>query len=165
MPDTRLLEDRFAGTGVKLERVNGITVWEAHPVLLHQEAVDRIRATLKATAHDAGSCGCFHYADLSLRFPDGSEKRPDISLFCQRPVQNQEAVTTLPEAVIEIISLGYEAKDYEIGLPFYMNQGVKDVVLFNPHTNEVLHCWPDGTRKSHQSPVELVFMCGCAVTV
>ena len=165
MSHSKLLEERFMDSGVKLERVNGLTLWEAHPVLLHQETVDIIRATISVVNHDAGSCGCYHYADLSMRFPEGSEKRPDIAIFCERPQQEDEAVTALPDAVIEIISKGYEAKDYLIGLPFYLMQGVKDVVVFNPYTNEVLHCRPNGTREIYTSPVDLNFVCGCTVTV
>ncbi len=161
----KLLEERFPNAGVKLERVNGLTIWEAHPVVIHQEAVDRIRAKIRALHQDAGGCGCYHYADLSMQFPDGSEKRPDISLFRQRPQQTEEAITVIPDAVIEIISKGYEAKDYLISLPFYLTQGVRDVVLFNPYTNEVLHCRPDGTRHILASPVDLEFVCGCGVTV
>lgn len=161
----KLLEDRFPDAGVKLERVNGITIWEAHPVLLHQETVDRIRLTIKAVANDAGGCGCYHYADLSMRFPDGSEKRPDIAFFCTRPEQEDEAVTALPDAVIEIVSKGYEAKDYVISLPFYLTQGVKDVVVFNPYTGEILHCRPDGTRHTSATPKDIDFVCGCSVTV
>ena len=165
MDKPKLLEERYPDAGVKLERVNGLTIWEAHPVVLHQETIFRIQLSIKATTQDAGGCGCHHYADLSMRFPDGSEKRPDIALFCQRPQQAEEAVTALPAAVIEIISKGYEAKDYLISLPFYLTQGVRDVVLFNPYTNEVLHCRPDGTRRTLESPVELQFVCGCTVTV
>lgn len=161
----KLLEELYPDSGVKLERVNGLTIWEAHPVALHQETVFRIQVALKSTTQDSGGCGCYHYADLSMRFPDGSEKRPDIAIFCERPQQSEEAVTALPDAVIEVISKGYEAKDYVISLPFYLTQGVKDVIVFNPYTNEVLHCRPDGTRETFVSPVEIQLVCGCAVTV
>lgn len=165
MGNIKLLEERFPNSGVKLERVNGLTVWEAHPVAIHQENIFRIQLSLKAVTQDVGGCGCYHYADLSMRFPDGSEKRPDIAIFCQRPQQADEIVTTLPDAVIEVISKGYEAKDYVISLPFYLTQGVKDVVVFNPYTNEVLHCRPDGKHDTFESPVEIQFVCGCVVTV
>ncbi len=165
MSTIKLLEERFPDSGVKLERVNGITIWEAHPVALHQENIFRIQLSLKAISQDADSCGCHHYADLSMRFPDGSEKRPDIAIFCQPPQQTEEVVTTLPDAVIEIISKGYEAKDYVISLPFYLTQGVKDVVVYNPYTKEVLHCRPDGKHDTLISPAEIQFVCGCMVTV
>lgn len=161
----KLLEERFPDSGVKLERVNGLTIWEAHPVVLHQETIFRIQQSIRSLHQDAGGCGCYHYADLSMQFPDGSDKRPDIALFCQRPQQTEEAVTTLPDAVIEIISKGYEAKDYLVGLPFYLTQGVRDVVIFNPYTNEVLHCRPDGTRRILASPIDIEFVCGCSATV
>lgn len=160
-----LLAEKFAEVGIKLERVRGLTVWEAMPVLAHQEAIYRIQASLRSTMQDAGRCGCYHYADLSMRFPDGSEKRPDIAIFCQRPQQEYESVTTLPEAVIEVISKGYEEKDYVVGLPFYLMEGIKDVIVFNPVTNGVLHCRPDGTRRELTSPVDIELVCGCTATV
>ena len=81
MNHTKLLEERFPDAGVKLKRVNGITIWEAHPLALHQESIFRIQFSIKSVEQDAASCGCHHYSDLSLRFPDGSEKRPDIAIF------------------------------------------------------------------------------------
>lgn len=150
---------------VKLEVVRGLTIWEAMPVLAHQEKVDTIRISIHPTTYDPSVCKCFHYADLSVRFPDGSIKRPDISIFCERPKEEKESVTLLPEAVIEIISAEYEAKDYEIGLPFYLAEGVKDIIIYNPSTNGVLHCRPDGTRNEMISPVQIDLVCGCTVTV
>lgn len=100
-----------------------------------------------------------------MRFPNGSDKRPDIAILRESPEQNEEAVTTLPDAVIEIISKGYEAKDYLVGLPFYLTQGVKDVVVLNSYADEVLHCRPNGYRQTYESPVELTLICGCNVTV
>jgi hypothetical protein len=42
-------------------------------------------------------------------------------------------ITLVPEAVIEVISKGCEAKDLEIGPPFCLSQGAKDVVMFDPY--------------------------------
>ena len=61
-------------------------------------------------------------------------------------------------------SKGFEAKDLEIGPPFYISQGVKDVIVFDPLTLLVLH-----VRKNHTtrqiSPVEISLECGCKVLV
>ncbi len=137
---------------VKLEVVRGLTIWEAMLVLVHQEKVDVIRLSIRPTIHDPSVGKCFHYADLSVRFPDGSIKRPDISIFCERPKEERELVTALPEAVIEIISTEYDAKDYEVGLPFYLAEGVKDVIIYNPDDNSVLHCRQNGTHREMTSP-------------
>jgi Uma2 family endonuclease len=69
-----------------------------------------------------------------------------------------------PEAVIEVISKGYEYKDLEIGPNFYLAQGVKDVVVFNPYTLVVLHVRRDGARHG-VSPMEIGLECGCRVVV
>jgi hypothetical protein len=66
--------------GIRLEIVGGLPIWEAKPLLKHQRAVDRIRASIQK-APGASDCGCFHYADVYVAFPDGSLKRPDIAIF------------------------------------------------------------------------------------
>ncbi|KGQ21775.1 Uma2 family endonuclease [Thermus filiformis] len=147
--------------GLKLEWVGGLPLWEAHPTYRHQKAVDRIRASIRPKE---GGCGCVHVADVYIRFPDGSYTRPDISIFCQEPEETDEALSLLPEAVVEVVSRGYEAKDLEIGPRFYLSQGVKDVVVFDPYTLLVLHLRQDGAWR-HVSPVELTLRSGCRLVV
>src|SRR2546423_8698677 len=136
--DSRFL--RADELGLRLEIVGGIPIWEPSPLYKHQKAVDRIRASIrKSPAGSPSLCDCVHAADVYISFPDGSLKRPDISIFCREPEEEEEAVKLVPEAVIEVISKGYEAKDLEIAPQFYLAQGVKDVVVFNPYTLVVLH--------------------------
>lgn len=151
--------------GVRLEIVGGLPIWEAYPVYKHQRAVDRIRATIELM--DAGKrdgCACIHVADVYVSFPDGSLKRPDISIFCREPDEEEEAVRLVPEAVVEVVSKGYEVKDFEIAPKFYLSQGVKDVVVFDPYTSEVMHV-REGEVSRKQSPVKIELLCGCVCTV
>jgi Uma2 family endonuclease len=152
--------------GIRLERVGGLPLWEPHPEWKHQKAVDRIRETIQVAAVPQGATpsACLHVADVYVAFPDGSLKRPDIAVFCREPDEEEEAITLIPEAVIEVISKGYEAKDLEIGPHFYLSQGVKDVVVFDPYTLVVLHVRRDG---AHQlvSPVTIPLECDCVCTV
>ncbi len=148
--------------GVRLEIVGGIPLWEAQPVYKHQKAVDRIRASIKPCMEKA--CGCVHVADVYVSFPDGSLKRPDISIFCREPDEEEETIKLVPEAVIEVISKGYEFKDLEIGPNFYLAQGVKDVVVFNPYTLVVLHVRKDKVEHGI-SPMEIELECGCWIKV
>ena len=154
--------------GIRLEMVAGLPIWEPHPIYKHQKAVDRIRATIRKASPspdiEQEACECIHTADVYVSFPDGSLKRPDISVFCREPDEEEEAIKLVPEAVIEVISKGYEAKDLEIGPQFYLSQGVKDVVVFNPYTLVVLHVRRDQVQR-HVSPVDLTFACGCQCTV
>jgi Uma2 family endonuclease len=149
--------------GVRLEITAGRHTWEAQPMLAHQEAVDRIRASIRTMPQDGG-CGCLHYADVYVRFGDGSLKRPDISIFCEQPMERRKPITMLPEAVIEVISEGYEIKDLEINPSFYLSQGIKDVVVLDPESGLVLHARKDG-RKRLQSPVQIGLECGCQLLV
>ncbi len=105
-----------------------------------------------------------HLADVYVQFPDGSLKRPDISIFCREPDEDDRAITLVPEAVIEVISRGYEAKDSEIGPYFYLSQGVKDVIVFDPDTLFVLHVRAGGASR-HVSPLNIQLQCGCRCTV
>ncbi len=148
--------------------VAGLPIWEPYPIYKHQKAVDRIRATIRKTSISPAVgqevCQCIHTADVYVSFPDGSLKRPDISIFCREPDEEEEAIKLVPEAVIEVISKGYEAKDLEIGPQFYLSQGVKDVVVFNPYTLVVLHMRQDQVQR-HVSPVDLTLACGCECEV
>lgn len=149
--------------GVRLEIVAGLPIWEAHPVWRHQKAVDQIRASIRAGGEGA-LCACVHASDVYVQFRDGSLKRPDVAIFCREPDEKDDAITLVPEAVVEVVSKGYEAKDLEIGPPFYLSQGVKDVVVFDPATLLVLHARTDGTRRM-TSPVSIDLECGCTCTV
>jgi Uma2 family endonuclease len=148
--------------GIRLEIVAGLPIWEAAPALRHQKAVDRIRSSIRAKP--GASCACVHIADVYVAFPDGSLKRPDISIFCREPSELDEAITLVPEAVIEVVSKGYEAKDLTIGPAFYLSQGVKDVVVFDPTTLAIIHARRDATRRL-LSEIDIELECGCSCRV
>lgn len=152
--------------GVRLEIVGGLPIWEAQPLYKHQKHVDRIRSSIRnSEKSDARKCGCIHISDVYINFPNGL-KRPDISIFCREPDENEQesALTMIPEAVIEVVSKGFEAKDLEIGPPFYLSQGVKDVVVFDPTTLLTLHVRKEKTERKI-SPVEIFMECGCTAVV
>ncbi len=159
--DSQLL--RSEELGIKLEIVNGLPVWEASPVILHQKAVDRIRDSIRRNSTET-NCECVHYADIYIQFPEGSLKRPDISVFCEEPSEKEDAVLMIPVAMIEVLSKKYEKKDLEIGVPFCISQGIKDVVVLDPRTNEVLH-FKNGEKREFVSPVEIELECGCFCVV
>lgn len=148
--------------GVKLEIAGGLAIWEASPIWKHQKAVDRIRDSIEKSEIEGNFCECVDAADIYVSFPDGSLKRPDISIFCREPneEEEEEAIKQVPEAVIEVISKKYEAKDLEISPPVYLANGVKDVVVFNPYTMEVFH-FRNGEKREMTSPVEIELECGC----
>jgi hypothetical protein len=153
--------------GIRLEIVGGLPIWEPQPVYRHQRAIDVIRSTITSgtlSSSADNACQCIHVSDVYISFADGSLKRPDISIFCREPEEDEEAIKLIPEAVIEVISKGYEAKDLEIGPQFYLAQGVKDVVVYNPYTLAVLHVRRDKVEH-FISPVDINFLCGCSCKV
>jgi Uma2 family endonuclease len=150
--------------GIRLEVIGGMPVWEASPVAFHQLEVDRIRSSIKAPTD--GSCGCVHLSDTLFKFPDGSLKRPDIALLCALPPREEltQALRVVPEAVVEIISEGYEDKDLLLAPDFYLQHGVKNVLILHPGTLEVWH-HRHGSHKGFVSPHVFMLECGCEITV
>jgi Uma2 family endonuclease len=151
--------------GIRLEIVNGLPIWEAQPLYRHQKHIERIIQGITRHADTESPCACVHAMDVYIQFPNGL-KRPDISFFCREPTEEEQdsVLTLIPEAVIEVVSKGYEAKDLEIGPPFYLSQGVKDVVVFDPSTLLVLHVRKDRVSRTI-SPVTVELECGCQVLV
>lgn len=150
--------------GIKLEVAGNLRIWEASPFIKHQLEIDCVRDSIKKSEKDGKICQCIDIADIYVQFDDGSLKRPDISIFCEMPKELEEATTAVPEAVIEVISKKYEAKDLEISPPIYLANGVKDVVVLNPSTMEVFH-FRNGEKREMTSPVEIELECGCRCTV
>jgi Putative restriction endonuclease len=133
---------------VRLEIIAGATVWEASPVFKHQWEVKRIASSLQPQS--GSSCECIETQDTLFKFPDGSLKRPEL----------------IPTAVVEIISKNYEYKDFVLAPPFYLSQGVQDILIFNPADKSVLHYRPDLEQpKTYISPITLNLECGCEITV
>jgi Uma2 family endonuclease len=150
--------------GLKLEITAGLPTWEAFPGMRHQKAVRRISQSLMPIPGHPAGCGCFDVADVYIKFPDGSLKRPDIAIYCQEPADTDGATTELPVAVIEVVSQDYELKDLTLNPPFYLGHGVLDVVVVDPRTLAVVHHQAAAVTQ-HTSPVVLDLSCGCRVTV
>jgi hypothetical protein len=151
--------------GYRLEIIDGLGVWEVHPARRHIEAEARIERSVRPNpAKPNPDCGCHVYRDLYVKFPDGSLRRPDVAVYCRVPEEEDEAVTLKPEAVIEVVSMGSEKKDLEISPPFYLRQGILDVVVLDPYTGTVWHHRRSGVQR-HQSPIDIELECGCIVTV
>jgi Uma2 family endonuclease len=129
--------------GVRLELVQGLGIWEAHPIRRHQMAAQRIARSVRPGASAGSGCECCTTEDVLIRFPDGSLKAPDVAVFCQEPAELDEA---------------------EIGPPFYLSQGVKDVLVFDPVSGAITH-HRQGQKTQLQSPIDVVLECGCVVTI
>ena len=163
IPIEKLLRDADA-IGVRLEIIDGLPVWEASPVYRHQAETDRIRSSIKLIPNSV--CECEHVADVYFRFKDGSFKRPDIALLCRKPLESEmdSALEIVPEAVIEIISEGYEDKDMRLAPGFYLTQGVKDVLIFDPRAKLIWHHRVDGVGRFN-SPQAFKLECGCECVI
>ncbi len=150
--------------GVKLEIVAGQSSWEFFPGLPHQKESFRIQTSIKERPGSSGGCACFHAADVYVKFPDGSVKRPDLAIWCAEPKSVGGLIYDVPKVAIEILSTGSRHKDLVAGPPFYLSQGVLDVVVLDPETGDVFWFTPKGEKRL-KSPVSLTFSCGCEATV
>jgi Uma2 family endonuclease len=150
---------------IRLEMMGGLGVWEASPAFFHQREVDRIRSSIRP---NTTACGCIHAADVLFTFADGSFKRPDIAILCElpSPLDTDEALNMIPSGVIEIISKNYEYKDLVLSPPFYLSNGVKDVLIFDPRSKKILHHRQEWSQpKEFSSPARFELECGCEVTI
>ena len=143
-PIEKLLRDADA-IGGRLEIIDGLPVREASPVYFHQVEVDRIRSSICPLE----ASFCEDVTNVDFRFKDGSLKRPDIASLPRKPLESEmdSPLEILPEAVIEIISEGYEDKDLRLAPGFYLTQGVKDVLIFNPRAKLIWHHCVDGVGR------------------
>ncbi|RYG26245.1 Uma2 family endonuclease, partial [bacterium] len=91
-------------------------------------------------------------------------KRPEVSIFCARPPEDEGFVHAVPEAVVEITSPGYEDKDLVHGPPLYLRNGVKDVLVLDRRDGMVHWFAPEG-KTTHPTPTDFELSCGCRVTV
>jgi Uma2 family endonuclease len=162
-----ILQTDASGAPVRLEYVRGHPSWEASPASRHQKAAQRIERSIQP-APGSSACDCFTLADVLIRFqdPDRSIKRPDIAIFCDEPPDSDEALDLIPDAIIEILSLGYEEKDLgPDGAPFYLEQGIPDVLVVDPRTHTTRHYRPGQAVVLIASPAIVTLACGCQVRV
>jgi Uma2 family endonuclease len=160
-PEQMILD--AANSNVRLEFVRGVPLWEASPVAGHQLEIDRTQHSINALE---GNQNCIHLANTLFKFVDGSFKCPDIAILCQalKPEQLYSALEIVPEAVVEVISEGYEYKDLEVAPSFYLGLGVKDVLILEPRLKIVYHHRKDSKTRL-ESPVKLKLECGCEIEV
>lgn len=156
---------RLAYQGVRLEITGGLPTWEAMPGALHNGVVDDIRQNL--TRHNVPNvfCGCHHIADTYIAFAPGLLRRPDIAIFCVKPPRPDGAITDLiPEAVVEVLSDGYEQKDRD-AVALYLGAGVLDVVLVDPRRCRV-EWHRQGQPPDHRElPTTCALQMGCILPI
>lgn len=149
--------------GIRVEMVEGQPFWEFQPNFDHQRRIYRIEASVRPDPQAGADCGCVHASDVGIRFPDGSLRRPDLAIFCREP-ELRELITLVPEAVVEIVSQRSREKDLKISPPWYLDMGVKDVLVYDPFTEDVHHFRTDGHRR-FKTGRTVSLECGCLVDV
>ncbi len=150
---------------LRFEKLRGIAVCEANPTPFHQMEIDRIRASVRVTNPNVSG---IHVANVLFAFEDDTFVQPDIAFLAELPIllETYEALSVVPSAVIEVTSLGFERKDLEFKPRFYLEKGVKDILIFDPRTKVILYHRQEWTEpKQFSSPARFELECGCEVTI
>lgn len=149
--------------GVVLETIAGQPFWEFQPNYDHQERIFNITVSVRKDPDSDSGCGCFKAMDVGIQFPDDSIRRPDLAIFCREP-ERRELIRLVPEAVVEIVSQRSREKDLVISPPYYLSMGVKDVLVYDPFTDDVHHFRAEG--KQRFKPGRTVKLeCGCLLDI
>ena len=157
------VEEAAREAGLKIEIAGGLPIFQLAPAMIHQEDVFEIAKAIRKGPRAAESgCECYAAFDALVRFPDGSYRRPDISIFCTRPPRVRAATTLVPTAVVEALSPSSIVKDTQLSPEWYLSQGVRDVFVYDPEALTVDHIRAAG-RERHTIPVELETETGCLV--
>ena len=134
-PDLERLILNAEECGPKLERMGRFCIWHSDYSYVHQTELDRIRSSFGTLGPQV------QVSSVWLSSVDGSFTCPDIAVLARAPTSDEanHPLEHVPEAVIKVISQGYEAKDLEFEPHFQLSQGVKDVIVFDPRSLIVLH--------------------------
>lgn len=156
---------RLAYQGVRLEITGGRTTWEALSDVIHNGVVDDIRQSLTRHNPPMAACGCHHIADTYIEFAPNLLRRPDVAVFCEKPPRPDGAITTLiPQAVVEVLSQGYEQKDRD-AVSLYLGAGVLDVLLVDPRKRTV-ECHRLGEApRTLELPATITLQMGCTLPI
>ena len=162
-PDEMAQIEEADDFGIRVEMVGEHPFWEFQPNFDHQDRIFRMQASVRRDPEADSDCGCVQASDVGIRFPDGSLRRPDLAIFCRVP-ERRELITLVPEAVVEIVSQRSREKDLKISPPWYLDMGVKDVLVYDPFTEDVFHFRRDG-EKRFKTGRTVKLECGCLVDV
>jgi Uma2 family endonuclease len=154
------LMERADDAGIRLELVRGEHRWEAAPLARHQRAVQRAVASLR---RPSTGCACFILTDTCVSLSPDTVKRPDIALWCREPANLDAFITELPDAVIDVISPGYEKKDHD-SAALYLELGVRDVLTFDPRSGVIRIYDTPAQWTELRAPTSVTLRgCGCSV--
>ena len=157
------VEEAAREAGLKIEIASGLPIFQLAPSMIHQEDLGEIyKGVRKGPKAIASGCGCFAAFDALVKFPDGSYRRPDLSIFCVRPPRVRTATTIIPTAVVEALSPSSMVKDVQLSPAWYLSQGVRDVFVYDPEGLTVDHIRASGQER-HFIPIDLETETGCFV--
>ena len=149
--------------GVRLEMIADQTFWEFRPNFQHQDRIGKIYKSVRPDHESNSGSECVSALDVGIRFPDDSLRRPDLAIFSNIPEQ-VDLITLIPEAVVDVLSQRSRHKDLVVSPPFYLEMGVKDVLVYDPFTDDIHHFRRDGDLRF--KPGQTVKLeCGCLLDI
>jgi Uma2 family endonuclease len=132
------LKIRFA-SDQKAELSNGLIRMMAGGKASHARVQGNIQAWLRGALRGSG---CRPYGpDMGVRTHDLSLRYPDVSVFCGRDDEKNDALRAFddPKFLVEVLSPTTKREDFEVKLPEYRAMPSIDTILYvDPDTRYML---------------------------
>lgn len=125
---------------VRMELIDGQFYDMAAPSRIHQKILSELHITIGQYIRlKGGSCEVYP-APFAVKLFDDKKNivEPDISVICDRNKLTDRGCTGAPDWIIEIVSPGTSSHDYVKKLNLYMDAGVREYWIVDPHRRKVV---------------------------
>ena len=125
---------------VRAELIDGQFYYMAAPSRIHQKILNYLNTEINIYIRSKnGSCEVYPAPFAVKLFSDrNSIVEPDISVICDRNKLTDKGCSGAPDWIIEIISPSNSSHDYVRKLNLYMDAGVKEYWIVDPHNEKAL---------------------------
>lgn len=133
------VKDFYEKTGDQLaELVNGNIVLLAAPSTQHQKILSNLLIDIGLHIRkNSGDCSVFP-APFDVELNNKNVFEPDITVICDKNKITEKGCAGAPDWVIEIVSPSTARNDYVRKLNAYLDAGVSEYWIVNPHRGQVL---------------------------
>lgn len=140
-PGTYTVEDYYAlPDEQRAELIDGYFYDMASPNIMHQEIIGDIAYQIRDfIRRNRGECKAFTAPlDVRLDCDDKTMVQPDVIILCDKDKQRKWGIMGAPDFVLEVISPSTKNKDYALKAGKYMNAGVREYWIIDPHKKVLL---------------------------
>ena len=125
---------------VRAELIDGQFYYMAAPSRIHQKILNTVNNTIfNYIRSKGGSCEVYPAPFAVKLFNDRKTVvEPDISVICDPNKLTDQGCAGAPDWIIEIVSPSTSSHDYVRKLNLYLDAGVKEYWIVDPHNRKVL---------------------------